>query len=83
MGEFAPDEFEAGVVCPGPRTTAEAVARSQANPSSDLGPFQIDQKPWWVTLFTSMFMHGGWLHIAGNMLFLWIFGNNIEDGWAG
>ena len=32
-----------------------------------------------VTTFTSMFMHGGWLHIAGNMLFLWIFGNNVED----
>jgi membrane associated rhomboid family serine protease len=28
---------------------------------------------------TSMFMHGGWIHIAGNMLFLWIFGNNVED----
>jgi membrane associated rhomboid family serine protease len=33
----------------------------------------------YLTLFTSMFMHGGLLHIAGNMLFLWIFGNNIED----
>jgi membrane associated rhomboid family serine protease len=33
----------------------------------------------WVTVFTSMFMHGGFLHIFGNMLFLWIFGNNIED----
>jgi rhomboid family protein len=33
----------------------------------------------WITLFTSMFMHGGLLHLAGNMLFLWIFGNNIED----
>ena len=32
-----------------------------------------------MTLFTSMFMHGGILHIAGNMLFLWVFGNNIED----
>ena len=32
-----------------------------------------------MTLFTSMFMHGGFLHIAGNMLFLWVFGNNIED----
>lgn len=32
-----------------------------------------------VTLFTSMFLHGGWLHIAGNMLYLWIFGNNVED----
>ena len=30
-------------------------------------------------LFTSMFLHGGWLHIAGNMLFLWVFGDNIED----
>jgi membrane associated rhomboid family serine protease len=38
-----------------------------------------DQAPWWVTAFTSMFMHGSLLHLAGNMLFLWIFGNNIED----
>jgi len=35
--------------------------------------------PPWATIFTSMFLHSGWLHIAGNMLFLWIFGNNIED----
>jgi membrane associated rhomboid family serine protease len=35
--------------------------------------------PTWVTLFTSMFMHGGLLHLGGNMLFLWIFGNNVED----
>ena len=34
---------------------------------------------WWLTIFTSMFMHGGILHIVGNMLFLWVFGNNIED----
>jgi membrane associated rhomboid family serine protease len=33
----------------------------------------------WLTLFTSQFLHGGILHIAGNMLFLWIFGNNVED----
>jgi membrane associated rhomboid family serine protease len=33
----------------------------------------------WITLISSIFMHGGFLHIAGNMLFLWIFGNNIED----
>ena len=32
-----------------------------------------------ATVFTSMFMHGGWLHLIGNMLYLWIFGNNIED----
>jgi membrane associated rhomboid family serine protease len=34
---------------------------------------------WEVTALTSMFMHGDWLHIIGNMLFLWIFGNNVED----
>ncbi|MGH2869627.1 MAG: rhomboid family intramembrane serine protease [Solirubrobacteraceae bacterium] len=35
--------------------------------------------PAWETVFTSMFMHASILHIAGNMLFLWIFGNNVED----
>jgi membrane associated rhomboid family serine protease len=35
--------------------------------------------PAWITLITSQFLHGGFLHIAGNMLFLWIFGNNVED----
>ena len=38
-----------------------------------------DQPPTWATVFSSMFMHGGILHIGGNMLFLWIFGNNVED----
>ncbi len=33
----------------------------------------------WETVFTSMFMHGGFLHIAGNMLYLWVFGDNVED----
>jgi membrane associated rhomboid family serine protease len=32
-----------------------------------------------VTIFSAMFMHGGWLHLLGNMLFLWIFGDNVED----
>jgi membrane associated rhomboid family serine protease len=35
--------------------------------------------PTWLTVFTAMFMHGGLLHLGGNMLFLWIFGNNVED----
>lgn len=35
--------------------------------------------PAWATMFTSMFMHGGWMHLIGNMLYLWIFGNNVED----
>ncbi len=38
-----------------------------------------DLAPTWLTLLASMFMHGGLLHLAFNMLFLWIFGNNIED----
>ncbi len=35
--------------------------------------------PPWLTLFTAMFMHGSWAHIGGNMLFLFIFGDNVED----
>lgn len=35
--------------------------------------------PLWITLFTAMFIHGGLLHILGNMLYLWIFGDNVED----
>lgn len=42
--------------------------RFLANPSGDF-----------LTLFTSMFMHGGWMHLLGNMLYLWIFGDNVED----
>jgi membrane associated rhomboid family serine protease len=39
----------------------------------------VGHEPLWVMVFSSMFMHGGWIHIIGNMLFLWIFGNNVED----
>ena len=42
--------------------------RFSDNPSAD-----------WVTLLSAMFMHGGWLHLGGNMLYLWIFGDNVED----
>ena len=35
--------------------------------------------PEWITLITAQFLHGGFFHIAGNMLFLWVFGNNVED----
>jgi membrane associated rhomboid family serine protease len=38
-----------------------------------------NQPPTWLTALSSMFMHGGLLHIGGNMLFLWVFGNNVED----
>ncbi len=39
----------------------------------------LEQVPPWATLLTSMFLHGGWLHILSNMLFLWVFGDNVED----
>ncbi len=50
-------------------------------------PYQLPQTPGpdpiQLTLLTSMFMHAGWLHLGGNMLFLWIFGDNVEHraGW--
>jgi membrane associated rhomboid family serine protease len=49
---------------------------------SDLQPYlreQCPDKSWLLSVFVAMFLHGGWLHIAGNMLFLWVFGNNVED----
>ncbi len=52
-------------------------AYDRASSSGDLAT--LDAAPWWLTLITSMFLHGGWVHIVGNMLFLWIFGNNVED----
>jgi membrane associated rhomboid family serine protease len=42
-------------------------------------PFPVHPLPWYEGVFSGMFMHAGWAHIGFNMLFLWIFGNNIED----
>ena len=42
-------------------------------------PVLVSEQGAWSTLFTSMFLHGGWMHLAGNMLFLWIFGDNLEE----
>ena len=49
-------------------TWAFVPSRFLANPGGDF-----------LTIFTSMFMHAGWVHIGGNMLYLWIFGDNVED----
>lgn len=43
------------------------------------GYLTVDPVPEWLTLVTSQFLHGGLLHLGGNLLFLWIFGNNVED----
>lgn len=42
-------------------------------------PPEIASIPAWITVLTSLFLHGGWIHLMGNMLYLWIFGNNVED----
>ena len=69
IGETSPGE--ADVVCEG----TDEYDRAAADPHF----VALDDAPWFLTIFTSMFMHGGILHIAFNMLFLWIFGNNVED----
>ena len=46
---------------------------------ADLPPSIAVGIPAYATLVTSMFLHGGWMHLIGNMLYLWIFGNNVED----
>jgi membrane associated rhomboid family serine protease len=46
--------------------------------TSDVIDEAAGPSPIWLTLFTSMFMHGGWAHIGGNMLFLFVFGDNVE-----
>ena len=50
--------------------------RSNANETL---PAEFITVPSWATFVTSMFLHGGWLHLGGNMLYLWIFGDNVED----
>ncbi|MWD27556.1 rhomboid family intramembrane serine protease [Aquicoccus sp. SCR17] len=42
-------------------------------------PARVSAGEGWYTFVTSMFLHGGWMHLLGNMLFLWIFGDNLED----
>jgi membrane associated rhomboid family serine protease len=67
----------------GARGFEAAVFRLGVVPASLLGLKPLAQEPSLVppglTLLTSMFLHGGWMHLIGNMLYLWIFGNNVED----
>lgn len=67
----------------GTRGFEMAVYRLGVIPAALLGdktlPPELAMVPPTLTVFTSMFMHGGWMHLIGNMLYLWIFGNNIED----
>ena len=62
---FIPDELSRGIAF-------EIV-------STHSGPVNIESPvPTWATIFSSMFIHGGLVHFAGNMMFLWVFGDNIE-----
>ena len=66
----------------GPEAAAAIEAEQPGIPGEALQAFlaqRCPDKSWLLSIFESMFLHGGWLHIGGNMLFLWIFGNNIED----
>jgi membrane associated rhomboid family serine protease len=61
---------------------AELTGRLREPISLEMGPgvsCQVSPGASWLTMVTSMFLHGGWFHILGNMWFLWVFGNNIED----
>jgi membrane associated rhomboid family serine protease len=56
--------------------TAWGVVPREYSSGHDIAPFI--PLPFWSTLVTSMFLHGGWAHLGGNMLFLWIFGDNLN-----
>src|SRR3954465_5714987 len=59
------------VLCEGQSALDTSTGQTLKIRAQDIPRDQRDQPPWWVTIFTSMFMHGGILHIGGNMLFLW------------
>jgi membrane associated rhomboid family serine protease len=68
-----------GVLCEGKREPFVDTQTGQRVSEKVVRVLDRNQPPAWLTIVTAMFMHGSLLHIAGNMLFLWIFGNNIED----
>jgi membrane associated rhomboid family serine protease len=78
------DRPQAQVVCRGTAEYEQAERTAEARDvTCDNGEpcplVPVDGPAWWLTIFTSMFMHIGLLHVVGNLLFLWVFGNNIED----
>jgi membrane associated rhomboid family serine protease len=67
-----------GSVCQYGVIPADLTGETRALPPGVADPCPGDG-PGWPTVITSMFLHGSWLHLIGNLWFLWIFGNNIED----
>jgi membrane associated rhomboid family serine protease len=62
-----------------PGELLHTVAPGTAVPLGEHHVCVVDPSADWATVVTHMFLHGGWLHLIGNMWFLWIFGNNVED----
>jgi membrane associated rhomboid family serine protease len=60
-------------------TASEQLKDAVTGQEYTLPGLQPSPSPVWITLITSMFMHGGWAHLGGNMLYLWIFGDNLEN----
>jgi len=81
QGAGAPEALARSVCQLGliPGEVLRTVPPGTAVPLGDHLQCVLTDNPSWRTLVTSMFMHGGWLHVIGNMWFLWVFGNNIED----
>ncbi len=61
------------------RVLEQSVFHFGTRPCELTGACETEGLSFWPSVLTSMFMHGGWAHLLGNMLFLWVFGNNIED----
>ncbi|HJQ25629.1 MAG TPA: rhomboid family intramembrane serine protease [Blastocatellia bacterium] len=82
-----PYEITTGEDLTGPVVVRDSGATANG-PRSRMGerPAAIPEAPGpspiYLTLLTAMFMHGGWMHILGNMLYLWIFGDNVEDNFG-
>ncbi len=82
QGAGSNEDFTYGYAAiPAEITTGEDLTATQVVETSS-GPVEVPQAPGpnpiFLTLLTSMFMHAGWLHLIGNMLFLWVFGDNVE-----
>jgi membrane associated rhomboid family serine protease len=75
-GPLAESICELGLI---PGELLGRVAPGTSFPLSEATSCVLGASPTWPTPLTSMFLHGGWLHLIGNMWFLWIFGNNVED----
>jgi len=71
--------YQTSIGTGGERAAEAFVFEFGATPCRITGACPADFPSPYVTIFTSMFLHGGFLHVGGNMLYLWIFGDNVED----